>query len=76
MIPSSISRWIVARTREAALKMASDKLGKGTEHIELEQDEDVLDTWFSSGLFLSLYLAGLIIRRISRLFILPLWRPA
>ena len=31
--------------------MAADKLGKNADQIQLEQDEDVLDTWFSSGLF-------------------------
>ena len=39
------------RDREKALEVASKKLGLPVEEIELYQDEDVLDTWFSSGLF-------------------------
>lgn len=38
--------WIVAETEEKALEMAR-KRG----HDRIEQDEDVLDTWFSSGLW-------------------------
>ena len=49
--PEFNNRWIVARTQEEALKLAADKLGRATGDITLEQDEDVLDTWFSSGLF-------------------------
>jgi valyl-tRNA synthetase len=45
------NRWIVARTIEAAAAIASTKFSVPLENIELEQDEDVLDTWFSSGLF-------------------------
>lgn len=44
-------RWIVARSEEAALDKAAQFLGCAKEEIELERDEDVLDTWFSSGLF-------------------------
>jgi valyl-tRNA synthetase len=43
--------WIVARTREEALGKAAAKLGVSEDEVELRQDEDVLDTWFSSGLF-------------------------
>jgi valyl-tRNA synthetase len=43
--------WIVARSVEEALKKATDQLGVTAADIALEQDEDVLDTWFSSGLF-------------------------
>ena len=43
------SRWIVARNEEAALQKARELLG--TSDVILEQDEDVLDTWFSSGLW-------------------------
>lgn len=39
----------VARTKEEALIQAKAKLGR--EDITLEQDFDVLDTWFSSGLW-------------------------
>ncbi|CAH8349891.1 unnamed protein product [Eruca vesicaria subsp. sativa] len=40
--------WIVARTEEEARKEAAEKFGG---KFELTQDEDVLDTWFSSGIF-------------------------
>eukprot|EP01102_Stenamoeba_stenopodia_P012148 TRINITY_DN379_c0_g1_i2.p1 TRINITY_DN379_c0_g1~~TRINITY_DN379_c0_g1_i2.p1 ORF type:complete len:1044 (-),score=309.33 TRINITY_DN379_c0_g1_i2:162-3293(-) len=43
--------WVVARTREEALAAAAAKFGVDASTIQLEQDEDVLDTWFSSGLF-------------------------
>ena len=49
--PTNNSRWIVARSREAAVTLAAEKLCVDSSTIELEQDEDVLDTWFSSGLF-------------------------
>jgi valyl-tRNA synthetase len=49
--PANNSRWIVARTEAAARTMAAARLGVTEEAVELEQDEDVLDTWFSSGLF-------------------------
>jgi len=44
-------RWIVARNEEDAMKKAEEKLGTNASEINLERDEDVLDTWFSSGLF-------------------------
>jgi valyl-tRNA synthetase len=41
--------WFSAKSEAEAIKKAEAKLGvKG---VEVEQDEDVLDTWFSSGLF-------------------------
>jgi len=41
--------WVVARNEEEAQKVASEKYsGK---KFQLGQDPDVLDTWFSSGLF-------------------------
>lgn len=44
--------WYVGRTREEAfLKMKTECPGSELEASELEQDEDVLDTWFSSGLW-------------------------
>ena len=49
--PSCKDRWVVARTEELALTMAAEKLGVSKDEVILEQDEDVLDTWFSSGLF-------------------------
>ncbi|KAH8919452.1 hypothetical protein BT69DRAFT_495152 [Atractiella rhizophila] len=41
--------WIVAETEEEAQKKAAEKF-PGKKFV-LEQDEDVLDTWFSSGLW-------------------------
>lgn len=41
--------WIVARSPEAAKEQA--ELRAGGRKYTLEQDEDVLDTWFSSGLW-------------------------
>jgi len=49
--PAMNDRWVVGRTPEAALAIAAKKLGVAESQITLEQDEDVLDTWFSSGLF-------------------------
>lgn len=45
------SIWVVGRTEEEARERAAKKLGADSETISLSQDEDVLDTWFSSGLF-------------------------
>ncbi|KAL1218983.1 Valine--tRNA ligase, mitochondrial 1 [Cardamine amara subsp. amara] len=42
--------WIVARDEEEARKEAAHKFA-GKRLLELSQDPDVLDTWFSSGLF-------------------------
>jgi valyl-tRNA synthetase len=44
-------RWIVARTEEEACEKALVLLGCSKDELILERDEDVLDTWFSSGLF-------------------------
>jgi valyl-tRNA synthetase len=41
--------WVVGRTREQAMERAV--LLAGGRKFDLEQDEDVLDTWFSSGLW-------------------------
>lgn len=41
-------RWIIADSEEEARATAAERFGAGT---EVHQDEDVLDTWFSSGLF-------------------------
>lgn len=41
--------WVVGRTREQADERAA-KMANGRAY-ELKQDEDVLDTWFSSGLW-------------------------
>lgn len=41
--------WIVARSEQEALKKAAEKFNVEPSKIVLHQDEDVLDTWFSSG---------------------------
>lgn len=41
--------WVAARSMEEAQEKAMKKIGHS--NFELVQDEDVLDTWFSSGLF-------------------------
>ncbi|XP_050394719.1 valine--tRNA ligase, partial [Patella vulgata] len=45
------SYWVSARSKEEALQKAADKFKVSKDKIKLSQDEDVLDTWFSSGLF-------------------------
>lgn len=47
--PSDAANWVVGRNLEEAQKRA-EKLADGAK-FTLEQDEDVLDTWFSSGLW-------------------------
>lgn len=49
--PGNNQRWVVGRTEAAAREQAAEKLGVTEDQVVLEQDEDVLDTWFSSGLF-------------------------
>jgi len=44
-------RWIVARSEEEAKEKALAILKCSESDLVLERDEDVLDTWFSSGLF-------------------------
>ncbi|XP_035223704.1 valine--tRNA ligase-like, partial [Stegodyphus dumicola] len=44
-------RWISARSLEEAQEKAAKKFNVSPEDVDLRQDEDVLDTWFSSGLF-------------------------
>jgi len=41
--------WIAASSNEEAYEKARKQLG--VKDVELKQDEDVLDTWYSSGLF-------------------------
>jgi len=41
--------WFTGKSKEEAIKKAESKLG--ITGVEVAQDEDVLDTWFSSGLF-------------------------
>ncbi|XP_055691669.1 valine--tRNA ligase [Lutzomyia longipalpis] len=43
--------WIVGRTEEEAKQRVQDKYNIPADAFTLKQDEDVLDTWFSSGLF-------------------------
>jgi valyl-tRNA synthetase len=45
------TKWYIARSSEEALQQAAADLKVDCSEIELIQDEDVLDTWFSSGLF-------------------------
>lgn len=44
-------RWIVARSEEDAKEKAVKLLGCTEDQLVLVRDEDVLDTWFSAGLF-------------------------
>ena len=48
MSSDSTEHWIAANSSEEAVHKAKDKLGISA--IEVRQDEDVLDTWFSSAL--------------------------
>eukprot|EP00026_Physarum_polycephalum_P001453 Phypoly_transcript_01455.p1 GENE.Phypoly_transcript_01455~~Phypoly_transcript_01455.p1 ORF type:complete len:1115 (+),score=189.55 Phypoly_transcript_01455:428-3346(+) len=49
---SSGANWVVGRTYEEAIAAAKVKFpNMKAEDLVLEQDPDVLDTWFSSGLF-------------------------
>jgi len=46
--------WVVGRSEEEARKNAEKKFcvdGVTADQLTLSQDEDVLDTWFSSGIF-------------------------
>ncbi|MBL4624053.1 MAG: class I tRNA ligase family protein, partial [Flavobacteriales bacterium] len=43
--------FVVAKTAEAAQKLAEEKSGNPVSLDQLKQDEDVLDTWFSSWLW-------------------------
>jgi valyl-tRNA synthetase len=44
-----LDQWVIARTAEEALAQAQARFpGK---KVSVVQDEDVLDTWFSSGIF-------------------------
>ena len=43
--------FVVAVTHEEALQLANEKTGRSLKNEELKQDEDVLDTWFSSWLW-------------------------
>lgn len=43
--------WVSGRTEDEARAKAAEKFGAAPGDVILKQDEDVLDTWFSSGLF-------------------------
>ncbi|CAG5125802.1 unnamed protein product, partial [Candidula unifasciata] len=43
--------WVSGRTEEEARSKAAARFGVDPSKLTLTQDEDVLDTWFSSGLF-------------------------
>ncbi|XP_070532577.1 valine--tRNA ligase-like [Ptychodera flava] len=43
--------WVSGRDEEEARKKAAERFGVPSEKIQLRQDEDVLDTWYSSALF-------------------------
>ncbi|SMD45276.1 valyl-tRNA synthetase [Aquiflexum balticum DSM 16537] len=43
--------FVVAKTKEEALQIANNKFNNGYVLEDLKQDEDVLDTWFSSWLW-------------------------
>jgi valyl-tRNA synthetase len=43
--------YVVAKSLEEALLLATEKAGRTINQDELKQDEDVLDTWFSSWLW-------------------------
>mmetsp|Transcript_11288 Transcript_11288/g.11328 ORF Transcript_11288/g.11328 Transcript_11288/m.11328 type:complete len:923 (+) Transcript_11288:182-2950(+) len=47
----SNENWVCARNHEEAMQKAQKFKTAENDIIEIEQDEDVLDTWFSSGLF-------------------------
>lgn len=50
--------WVSGRSKAEAREKAAKEFGVSSDKISLQQDEDVLDTWFSSGLpLLHLWLA-------------------
>ncbi len=46
-----LNRWIIAPSVEDAQKVLAERFPDEAKSFTLEQDHDVLDTWFSSGLF-------------------------
>ena len=48
---SGADEFVVSKTLEEAVKLATEKSGRAISAAELRQDEDVLDTWFSSWLW-------------------------
>lgn len=50
--PDNQETWVVGRSKEEALSRACEKYPNvDVSDISLQQDDDVLDTWFSSGLW-------------------------
>jgi len=49
--PTDNNYWVSGRTVEEAKKKAAERFNVTEDKVNLEQDPDVLDTWFSSGLF-------------------------
>ncbi|XP_018527789.1 valine--tRNA ligase [Lates calcarifer] len=43
--------WVSGRSEEEAREKAAKRFNVSADKINLRQDEDVLDTWFSSGIF-------------------------
>lgn len=48
---NATDRWVVARSEAEARRLAAERFGVAEAAVHLSQDPDVLDTWFSSGLF-------------------------
>jgi len=48
---NSNEHWVVGRDEAEARANAAKKFNVQPNQVQLSQDEDVLDTWFSSGLF-------------------------
>lgn len=46
-----IEEYVIAKNREEAAVLASLKLGRTVHATDMQQDDDVLDTWFSSWLW-------------------------
>jgi len=49
--PTDNDYWVSGRTEKEARQKAAAKFKVSEDKVKLEQDPDVLDTWFSSGLF-------------------------
>uniref|UniRef100_A0A914CX14 Valine--tRNA ligase n=1 Tax=Acrobeloides nanus TaxID=290746 RepID=A0A914CX14_9BILA len=49
--PSDNEYWVSARTEQEGVEKAAKKFNVSKEKISLKWDEDVLDTWFSSGMW-------------------------
>ncbi|XP_031849268.2 valyl-tRNA synthetase [Nomia melanderi] len=50
-VQSNNDFWVSARSESEAKEKAAERLNATVDNITVEQDPDVLDTWFSSGLF-------------------------